>query len=143
MEVYHFPHLQASVYAALFRDVKNAASLRTRLIKASTMPGDEGVKEREAVNFAFIDARLVRHIRATLWTSLYIIIQITSSTLLETAIHQALLTEEQGTLKTKYVHSEILWVLNPGSNVRMDMEYPYILMMEILSRSQRPSESLA
>lgn len=61
MEVYYFPHLGASVHAALFHDVKNAALLRARLISASTMTGDEGMKEREAVNFAFIDARLVRY----------------------------------------------------------------------------------
>jgi hypothetical protein len=36
---------------------------------------------------------------------------------LETAIHQAILTERQGALRTKYVHSEILLVLNPGNNV--------------------------
>jgi EKC/KEOPS complex subunit CGI121/TPRKB len=63
MEVYHFPHLGASVHAALFHDVQNAASLRARLVKASTMTGEEGVTERAAVNFAFIDARLVRHMR--------------------------------------------------------------------------------
>lgn len=32
-------------------------------------------------------------------------------------MHQALLTEERGALRTKYVHSEILWVLNPSNNV--------------------------
>lgn len=63
MEVYHFPHLGASVHATLFHDVQNAASLRARLVKASTMTGEEGVTERAAVNFAFIDARLVRHMR--------------------------------------------------------------------------------
>jgi hypothetical protein len=63
MEVYHFPHFGASVHVALFHDVQNAASLRARLVKASTMPGEEGVTERAAVNFAFIDARLVRHMR--------------------------------------------------------------------------------
>lgn len=64
------------------------------------MAGDEGIAERAAVNFAFIDARLV-----------------TSKMMLETAIHQALLAEEQGALKTKYIHSEILWFLNPGNNI--------------------------
>ena len=30
------------------------------LISAATMPGTDGERERAAVNFAFIDARLVR-----------------------------------------------------------------------------------
>lgn len=49
------PHL-SHVHIALFTDVKNAPELRSRLIKASTMEGEEGEKEREAVNFAFVDA---------------------------------------------------------------------------------------
>ncbi|CAG7850730.1 SubName: Full=Related to ERG20-Farnesyl-pyrophosphate synthetase {ECO:0000313/EMBL:CCA68513.1} [Serendipita indica DSM 11827] len=100
MESYQIPHSGASVFVALFKNVTNAASLKKRLVTASTMAGDEGIAERAAVNFAFIDARLV-----------------TSKMMLETAIHQALLAEEQGALKTKYIHSEILWFLNPGNNI--------------------------
>jgi EKC/KEOPS complex subunit CGI121/TPRKB len=59
METYTFPHFRTTARTALFKDVKNAASLRARLIAASTMQGDEGVQERAAINFAFIDARLV------------------------------------------------------------------------------------
>lgn len=59
METYTFPHFQTTIRMALFKHVKNAASLRARLIAASTMQGDEGVRERAAINFAFIDARLV------------------------------------------------------------------------------------
>jgi hypothetical protein len=70
MEVYHFPHFGASVHVALFHDVQNAVSLRARLVKASTMPGEEGVAERAAVNFAFIDARLVRRMRCCKWNDL-------------------------------------------------------------------------
>lgn len=47
-------------------------------------------------------------------------VQITSRALLETAVHQALLTEERGALRTKSIHSEILWVLNPSNNVCPD-----------------------
>lgn len=63
MEVYHyhqFPEHLSSVYITLFDNVTNAADLRTRLIQAATLQGPEGDAERETVNFAFIDARLVR-----------------------------------------------------------------------------------
>lgn len=59
MESVHFPHFPASVHIALFNNVKNAKSLRTRLIAASTMEGEDGERERAAVNFGFIDGRLV------------------------------------------------------------------------------------
>lgn len=62
MDLFYFPHLtpdRATTHIALFRDVKNAAALRKRIISASTMEGDAGELEREEVNFAFIDARLV------------------------------------------------------------------------------------
>jgi hypothetical protein len=59
MEVYRFPHLKATVYISIFQKVENASSLKARLVAASTMQGEEGVFERAAVNFAFIDAKLV------------------------------------------------------------------------------------
>lgn len=54
-----FPQEVSAVHVALLQDVQNVASLRARLIKAASMAGPEGDVEREAVNFAFIDARLV------------------------------------------------------------------------------------
>ena len=48
------------VHVALFRNVSNSADLKNRIIAASTAEGEEGEREREAVNFAFVDARLVR-----------------------------------------------------------------------------------
>lgn len=62
MDLFYFPHLspdRATTQLALFRDVKNAAALRKRIIAASTMEGEDGEREREEVNFAFVDARLV------------------------------------------------------------------------------------
>ena len=62
MEVYRYPQLPphlATIYVALFTEVQNAAELKKRLISASVMSGEEGDIEREAVNFAFVDARLV------------------------------------------------------------------------------------
>lgn len=48
------------VHISLYRDVVNAADLRKRLIAASTAIGDEGNAEREKVNFAFLNATMVR-----------------------------------------------------------------------------------
>ena len=62
MESLHFPHFQADhscAYIALFRNVSTSEKLKNRIISASVAEGKLGDKEREAVNFAFIDARLV------------------------------------------------------------------------------------
>jgi EKC/KEOPS complex subunit CGI121/TPRKB len=60
MEIFAYPHFASTVYVALFKHVTNAARLRARIVRASTLEGREGDMEREAVNFAFVDARLVR-----------------------------------------------------------------------------------
>jgi hypothetical protein len=60
MESFAYPHFSSKAHVALFNCVTNAAELRARIVRASTLEGDEGDAEREAVNFAFIDARLVR-----------------------------------------------------------------------------------
>ncbi|CAE6451617.1 unnamed protein product [Rhizoctonia solani] len=95
-----FPPELSHVHIALFTNVQNASELRSRLIKASTMEGEEGEKEREAVNFAFVDAT-----------------PITSLLHLQTAIQQASLASTDGALRTKTIHSEILWTLNNGNNI--------------------------
>lgn len=100
MEAYHYPQFNTVVYTAKFKDVKNAEALRSRIVKAASLDGADGEAERDAVNFAFIEARLI-----------------TSSLHLETAIYQALLSESQGSLRTKTIHSEIIWALNPTNNI--------------------------
>lgn len=55
----HVPHDKSGVRYALFRNVENAQNVRQRIVKAATMQGRKGEQEREAVNFGFIDARLV------------------------------------------------------------------------------------
>lgn len=55
----HFDRHHSAVHVALFLDVSNAKDLRARIVNASTLAGDAGGVERETVNFAFIDARLV------------------------------------------------------------------------------------
>ncbi|KAL5527021.1 hypothetical protein ACEPAG_5812 [Sanghuangporus baumii] len=103
METYvynHFPDRISSVHIALFTSVKNAAELRSRIVKAATTEGSEGEAEREAVSFAFIEAKLV-----------------TSRRHLQTAVYQSMLADAQNALKTKTVHSEIIWCLNPTNNI--------------------------
>jgi len=61
MDTLQFPQFDppAKAHIALLRDVTNAAEVKTRIIAASTAEGDNGDAEREAVNFAFIEASLV------------------------------------------------------------------------------------
>ncbi|KAF4574507.1 hypothetical protein EYR36_005849 [Pleurotus pulmonarius] len=96
----HFPKNLSVAHVALYASVKNAKELRSRIIKAATLEGDEGEQERQAVNFAFIDARLI-----------------TSRLHLQTAVYQAVMAEAQGALRTKTIHSEIIWILNPTNNI--------------------------
>jgi EKC/KEOPS complex subunit CGI121/TPRKB len=62
MESFDYPQFSSTVHVALFKHVTNAAKLKARTLRASTLEGTEGQMEREAVNFAFVDARLVRHV---------------------------------------------------------------------------------
>jgi hypothetical protein len=48
------------VHICLFTSVENAASLRSHLTTAAATTGAQGEVEREAVNFAFINAAVVR-----------------------------------------------------------------------------------
>ncbi|KAK7683058.1 hypothetical protein QCA50_013730 [Cerrena zonata] len=96
----HFPDYASNFHFALFTNVSNAADLRNRLVQASTMQGEEGEAERQAVDFAFIEATLI-----------------CSSLHLRSAILNSVLSQSQGTLRTKTVHSEILWNLNPTNNI--------------------------
>ncbi|OBZ66541.1 hypothetical protein A0H81_13430 [Grifola frondosa] len=105
----HLPTQVSSVSIALFTKVSNAAQLKTRLVQVSLLQGAEGDIEREAVNFAFIDARLTCRSSPCL--------KICSLIHLQTAIYQAILALVQGALRTKTVHSEILWSLNPSNNI--------------------------
>lgn len=62
METYQYPQFPVNlsvVHMVLYTNVANASLLKSRIINASTTPGTDGDRERDAVNFAFIDARLV------------------------------------------------------------------------------------
>lgn len=128
MESYPLPYAQSTAYLSLYA-VRNAAELRSRLVAASQLPDDErGNEERRAVDFAFVDAKMVRvgfyqsslsrlRLSPGRGMDLTSMPQITSRLHALTAVQQALLARADGTLKTKTVHSEVLWMLEPGSNV--------------------------
>jgi EKC/KEOPS complex subunit CGI121/TPRKB len=62
METFTFTQFspdRSKAYVALYTDVRNAGELRKRIVDASGAEGEEGERQRDAVNFAFIDARLV------------------------------------------------------------------------------------
>ena len=55
-----FPAPYSTVHLALFRNLRNASSIRTRLIEAAKMGGPEGEEARKKVEFGFVDAAYVR-----------------------------------------------------------------------------------
>ena len=85
------------------------------------MEGPKGETEREAVNFAFVDAKLVSlppackaNVNPIGW---YALVKVTSPLHIQTAVYQSILAAAQGSLLTKTVHSEVIWYLNPTNNV--------------------------
>lgn len=103
METHTYPHLPSksnTIHLSLFHNVRNSTSLRSRLITAAT---SNDPTEQAAVNFAFIDAKTIA----------------CKEQLLNACV-LAILAEESGNLKTRTVHSEVLWTLMPGTNVRSD-----------------------
>ncbi|BGP39107.1 hypothetical protein JCM10450v2_003060 [Rhodotorula kratochvilovae] len=107
MESYPLPYHGSTIHLALFAPIQNAAELRKRLVTASTLPADEaGDSERRAVDFAFVDARMI-----------------TSRLHVLTAVQQALLARADDSLKTKTLHSEVLWMLEPGTNITDSLKH--------------------
>jgi len=100
MEVYDYPQFSLQAAVCLFTDVTNGPGIRKKIVEAATCQGEEGETLRDAVNFSFVDARLI-----------------TSVLHLQTAVYYALLAQSQECLRTKTVHSEILWALNPSNNI--------------------------
>lgn len=131
MESYPLTYAASTVHLCLFA-VRNAAELRSRLVAASQLPDDdEGNKERKAVDFAFIDARMVSQAFVCMFacpcrcstmsqatcSCLWRPLQITSRMHALVAVQQALLAQADDALKTRTIHSEVLWMLEPGTNV--------------------------
>ncbi|KAF9048293.1 CGI-121-domain-containing protein [Hymenopellis radicata] len=88
MQSFLFDHLDRCqvAHCALYTPVHNGAAVRQRIIAAATA----GEKERDEINFAFIDATLI-----------------TSILHLQTAIYQAILAELQSSLRTKTITEAI------------------------------------
>jgi hypothetical protein len=62
MESYHlsqFPVDHSSVHLAFYKNVTNSADLRKRLVAAATMEGEEGDRERDLLDYAFVEANMV------------------------------------------------------------------------------------
>ena len=59
MEVYDYPQFSLQAAICLFTDVKNGPEIRKKIVEAATCQGEEGEALRDAVNFAFVDAKLV------------------------------------------------------------------------------------
>ncbi|KAI5455168.1 hypothetical protein NCC49_002437 [Naganishia albida] len=96
----NFPHEFSSIHLCLFHNVKNAASLRTRLVAAATMPGTEGDEARDELDFGFVEASMI-----------------VSREHILTAIYQSLMAASSQNLRTKTVHSEVLLALHPSNNI--------------------------
>ncbi|SGY54543.1 BQ5605_C006g03886 [Microbotryum silenes-dioicae] len=130
METILLSHHNVVVHYALF-SLRNASYLRQRLIAASTLPDDEhGTSERQAVKFAFLDASMVsaptRSSHMKLYTELMprrSALQLTSRLHLLTAVSQALLSRSNGTARTHTIHSEILYSLEPGTNISDSLKH--------------------
>jgi EKC/KEOPS complex subunit CGI121/TPRKB len=55
-----FPAELRQVTLALYANLADPAGLRARLIKASTMEGPTGGEERQRLDYAFLDSKMVR-----------------------------------------------------------------------------------
>ncbi|GIC84622.1 EKC/KEOPS complex subunit CGI121/TPRKB [Aspergillus udagawae] len=91
LETIHLPHLPSAlpIHIALYRDVKNAPFLRQQLLSGN---GD--------FEYAFIDASMVF-----------------SRTHILSAIFRAVNDYLNGRLKSRNVHSEIVFSLSPANNI--------------------------
>ncbi|KAG0150090.1 hypothetical protein CROQUDRAFT_652778 [Cronartium quercuum f. sp. fusiforme G11] len=102
MERFEIPYLNTSVYLWFFTQLGNAAELRSSLIEASKLDDSDPqtASQRARLDWAFLNSSMI-----------------TSLQHLQTAIYQALLARSHGQLKTKTIHSEIMWTLSPGTNI--------------------------
>ncbi|ORX35219.1 kinase binding protein CGI-121-domain-containing protein [Kockovaella imperatae] len=138
METYrlsNFPPGYSTVHIALFRNVVNAPDIRKKLILASTMGGDDGERARQAVDFGFIEARLLvsrMHLLIGIMTTLQTCLQpsnpsISSSKDTTTPTPESTnatpVPNENARLSTRPItrthnlHSEILLTLSSNNNI--------------------------
>ncbi|KAJ9118927.1 hypothetical protein QFC24_005892 [Naganishia onofrii] len=55
----NFPREVSSIHLCLFQNVTNSASLRTRLVEAATMEGEQGDKARDEMDYGFVEASMI------------------------------------------------------------------------------------
>ena len=108
METITLPHLPDSpIQACLFKNVQNAASLRQQLLEGNT-----------DFEYAFLDASVLvsrSHVLA--------------------ACFRAISDSQNGRLKSRNVHSEIVFSLSPNNNVSQCFPYIFSTVTHLKSRS--------
>jgi len=97
MERFELDFFSTEMRVWLFTEVKNGGALKKALVEASR---SNDAAEQRRLDWAFLDASMI-----------------TSLQHLVSAVCQALVSRSHGTLKTRTLHSEILWTLSPGSNI--------------------------
>jgi len=133
MECLRFTSFKKIAYISLLRDVSNSGDLLGRIQQAAKLEGSDGDHERALVNYAFIDASLI-----------------TSLLHLQVALLQSLVAEAQGKLRTKTIHSEIIWTLNPTNNITealrrfgISKDTKTLILIQVLNETEKVDASRA
>lgn len=117
METYTFPNFHQesnTVHLAHFHSLTNAQPLLSQIINAASLP--TGHPEQVKVDFAFIDASMVVSREQVLNAVLQSMVWKERGD--EAAAGNASASGSgSGGLKTKTIHSEVIWNLFPGRNV--------------------------
>jgi EKC/KEOPS complex subunit CGI121/TPRKB len=109
METIDLPHLQPELrlHLAFFADVKNAVFLRKQLLEGNT-----------DFEYAFLDCS-----------------QLLSRNHILAACFRAVNDSLAGRLKTRNVHSEIVFALSPNNNVRVPVEDMHVVQTCIIAHT--------
>ncbi|PWN24026.1 hypothetical protein BCV69DRAFT_244371 [Microstroma glucosiphilum] len=145
METYTFPHFHPesnTVHLALFHSVSNAQPLLSQIINAASLP--TGHPDQIKVDFAFIDAGMVVSREQVLNAVL-------QSMVWKERGEEGAIGAGSGGLKTKTIHSEVIWNLFPGRNISSSLrevglspKTTSLLLVHICSSSNpQPSEILS
>lgn len=108
VEAIHLAHMppELTIFAAMYKDVQNAAFLHQQLLAGNS-----------DFEYAFIDASMVGNEYLPVFK--FSPRQILSRTHVLAAVFRALNDYLNGRLKSRNVHSEIVFALSPNNNVRM------------------------
>ncbi|KAG9317016.1 hypothetical protein JVU11DRAFT_1198 [Chiua virens] len=118
VEVYRCPQfVHPVVFAAKFKDVKNAGANPCTHRQGGDDAGPRGKQGTRASQFRVHQRQAGQFVRVAHPPAGIDRYQITSPLHLQTAAMQALFAESGKTMRTKTVHSEIIWHLNPTNNI--------------------------